>query len=52
MSNLAAESSTVVALRDFLRAERDAIYAVPYWKAGLDEDQYYDERHRSMDDGV
>ncbi|MGH8084913.1 MAG: siderophore-interacting protein [Lysobacter sp.] len=50
---LAGESAVVVAAREFLVAQRGvsrrAMYAVPYWKATLDEDTYHDERHRIMD---
>ncbi|NUO75332.1 MAG: siderophore-interacting protein [Lysobacter sp.] len=50
---LAGESRVVVALRNFLVAQRGvsrtAMYAVPYWKRDLDEDAYHDERHRLMD---
>ncbi|MGJ7901030.1 siderophore-interacting protein [Lysobacter sp. 1R34A] len=50
---LAGESAQVVAIRDFLAAERGVprrmMYAVPYWKDRWDEDRYHDERHRIMD---
>jgi NADPH-dependent ferric siderophore reductase len=49
-----AESAPVKAIRNYLREERglarQAVYAVPYWKAGLSEEVYHDERHRVMDD--
>ncbi len=52
-ATIAGESGAVVAIRDYLRRERglgrDAIYAVPYWKASLSEEGYHDERHRIMD---
>ncbi len=47
------ETRADIAIRDYLRRERglsrDAIYAVPYWKASLSEEGYHDERHRIMD---
>ena len=50
---LAGESSQVVAVRRHLReawdVPRTMMYAVPYWKARLDEEAYHDERHRIMD---
>jgi NADPH-dependent ferric siderophore reductase len=52
-ATIAGESGAVVAIRDYLRRERgvdrNAIYAVPYWKASLSEEGYHDERHRIMD---
>lgn len=51
---VAGEAAQVVAIRDMLRAERGldraSLYAVPFWKAGLDEEAYHDERHRVMDE--
>jgi NADPH-dependent ferric siderophore reductase len=52
-ATIAGESTAVVAIRDHLRRERgldrDAIYAVPYWKATLSEEGYHEERHEIMD---
>ncbi|WP_051512466.1 siderophore-interacting protein [Skermanella stibiiresistens] len=52
-ATIAGESGAVVAIRDYLRRERgldrNAIYAVPYWKASLTEEGYHEERHRIMD---
>lgn len=49
-----AESVAVKAIRNYLRKERGLarqdVYAVPYWRAGLSEEAYHDERHRVMDD--
>ncbi|WP_437517318.1 siderophore-interacting protein [Sorangium sp. So ce1099] len=51
---IAGESASVRALRDHLRSERglgrDAIYAVPYWRASRSEEAYHEERHRFMDE--
>ncbi|MCG8423910.1 MAG: siderophore-interacting protein [Proteobacteria bacterium] len=51
---IAGEHGAVVAIRDYLREThglgRDSMYAVPYWKAGLHEDAYHQERHRVMDE--
>lgn len=51
---VAGESSSVLAIRDYLRTERglgrDAMYAIPYWKAALSEEAYHEERHRVMDE--
>ncbi|WP_438020928.1 siderophore-interacting protein [Sorangium sp. So ce315] len=50
---VAGESSSVVAIRDHLLDERglgrEAMYAVPYWKASQSEEAYHAERHRIMD---
>lgn len=50
---LAGETSAVLAMRQYLREERalprSSMYAVPYWKATLDEEAYHEERHRIMD---
>ncbi|RDZ27163.1 siderophore-interacting protein [Lysobacter silvisoli] len=52
-ATLAGESGVVVAARNFLVGQRgvprSAMYAVPYWRRGSDEDAYHDERHRLMD---
>ncbi|WP_437321490.1 siderophore-interacting protein [Sorangium sp. So ce385] len=51
---VAGEASSVRAIRDHLRNERglgrDAMYAVPYWKADRAEEAYHEERHRFMDE--
>ncbi|WP_437663841.1 siderophore-interacting protein [Sorangium sp. So ce1182] len=51
---VAGESASVRALRDHLRGERglgrDAMYAVPYWRASRSEEAYHEERHRFMDE--
>lgn len=53
-ATIAGESAAVLALRDYLRRDRgldrDALYAVPYWKASLSEEGYHAERHRVMDE--
>lgn len=50
---VAAESAAVRTIRTYLRTEhgynRDNLYAVPYWKAGVAEEEYHDERHEEMD---
>ncbi|MDC0682119.1 siderophore-interacting protein [Sorangium sp. wiwo2] len=50
---VAGESSSVVAIRDHLLDERglgrEALYAIPYWKASQSEEAYHAERHRIMD---
>ncbi|WP_437693475.1 siderophore-interacting protein [Sorangium sp. So ce176] len=50
---VAGESSSVLAIRDHLLDERglgrEAMYAIPYWKATLSEEAYHAERHRVMD---
>ncbi|WP_437760441.1 siderophore-interacting protein [Sorangium sp. So ce1389] len=51
---VAGESDSVRAIRDHLRSERglrrDAMYAVPYWRASRSEEAYHEERHRFMDE--
>jgi NADPH-dependent ferric siderophore reductase len=50
---LAGEGSQVVTLRDQFRAQGVSparMYAVPYWKRSLSEEQYHEERHRVMDE--
>ncbi|MGK3963016.1 siderophore-interacting protein [Sorangium sp. So ce118] len=51
---VAGESDSVRAIRDHLRSERglgrDAMYAVPYWRASRSEEVYHEERHRFMDE--
>ena len=47
------EESLVVPLRRHVRraldAERQRVYAVPYWRSGKDEDAYHQDRHAVMD---
>ena len=47
------EESLVVPLRNHVRrdlgVERTAIYAVPYWRFGKDEEAYHQNRHAVMD---
>lgn len=51
---LAGENAQVIALRDFVRYDKqvpiDLIYAVPYWKDRYTEEAYHQERHRIMDE--
>jgi NADPH-dependent ferric siderophore reductase len=51
---VAGESTSVLAIRSYLRSERglqsSAMYATPYWKASLAEEVYHEERHRVMDE--
>jgi len=50
---VAGENDTVLNLRRYIRGEKDihrsCIYAVPYWKKGLNEEGYHNERHDVMD---
>lgn len=50
---LAGEDRLVVALRRYLRrekgCERQQLYAVPYWREGLNEEDYHHKRHEVMD---
>jgi NADPH-dependent ferric siderophore reductase len=50
---LAGEDAAVRAIRTYLRTERglerSMLQAVPYWKAGVNEEAYHEERHRIMD---
>lgn len=50
---LAGEDSMVVKLRRYLRrergCERQQLYAVPYWREGLNEEDYHHKRHEVMD---
>lgn len=52
---VAGEEGAVKAIRSLLLTqrglERSAVHAVPYWKAGMAEEAYHDERHRIMDGG-
>ena len=36
-------------VRRTLDAERQRVYAVPYWRSGKDEDAYHQDRHAVMD---
>ena len=51
---LAGENDLVVALRNYLRRERQydktMISAVPYWRQGVKEEDYHDTRHQVMDE--
>jgi NADPH-dependent ferric siderophore reductase len=51
---IAGENAQVIAIRDHLRQERGlpgtCMYAVPYWKRSLNEEEYHAERHRVMDE--
>lgn len=51
---IAGEASSVAAVRHYARVERGLergqVEAVPYWKAGVGEEAYHDERHRVMDE--
>jgi NADPH-dependent ferric siderophore reductase len=53
---LAGEGSAVVAVRDHLLNERGflktQLYATPYWRETLCEEEYHEERHRIMDELV
>lgn len=50
---LAGEDRIVVQLRRYLRREldvdRNQLYAVPYWREGLNEEDYHQKRHDVMD---
>ncbi|VVA46396.1 Vibriobactin utilization protein ViuB [Serratia ficaria] len=50
---LAGEDRLVVELRRYLRRERQCdrnrLYAVPYWREGLNEEGYHNKRHEIMD---
>lgn len=50
---LAGEDRLVVELRRYLRRERQCdrnhLYAVPYWREGLNEEGYHNTRHEIMD---
>ncbi|MFI8418292.1 siderophore-interacting protein [Serratia sp. NPDC078593] len=50
---LAGEDQLVVNLRRYLRrerqCERNQLYAVPYWRDGLNEEGYHEKRHEIMD---
>ncbi|CNF83366.1 iron-chelator utilization protein [Yersinia enterocolitica] len=50
---LAGEDRMVVQLRRYLRrekgCERQQLYAVPYWREGLNEEDYHHQRHEVMD---
>lgn len=48
-----AEARATAAVRSYLRngrgLERSQIDSIPFWKAGVDEERYHDERHETMD---
>ncbi|PWC12830.1 siderophore-interacting protein [Brenneria roseae subsp. americana] len=50
---LAGEDQLVVQLRRYVRrecgCERNQLYAVPYWREGLNEEAYHRKRHDIMD---
>lgn len=50
---IAGEDSLVVQLRRYLRREkggdRQQLYAIPYWREGLNEEDYHHKRHQVMD---
>ncbi|WON78536.1 siderophore-interacting protein [Serratia sp. UGAL515B_01] len=50
---LAGEDRLVVELRRYLRRElhcdRNQLYAVPYWREGVNEESYHNKRHEIMD---
>lgn len=50
---VAGENDTVLNIRRYIRKEKEVhrsfIYAVPYWKKGLSEEGYHNERHDVMD---
>lgn len=50
---IAGEDSLVVQLRRYLRREkggdRQQLYAIPYWREGLNEEDYHHKRHEVMD---
>lgn len=46
---LAGENDLVIQLRNYLNYNREQIYAVPYWRKGLGEEQYHQQRHQVMD---
>lgn len=50
---LAGEDRLVVELRRYLRrdrqCDRNQLYAVPYWREGLNEEGYHNKRHEIMD---
>ncbi|CFR26071.1 siderophore-interacting protein [Yersinia frederiksenii] len=50
---IAGEDSLVVQLRRYLRrekgCERQQLYAIPYWREGLNEEDYHHKRHEVMD---
>jgi NADPH-dependent ferric siderophore reductase len=51
---VAGESSEVLAIRDYLRAElgltRKSMYAIPYWRRRQNEEAFHEDRHRIMDE--
>lgn len=50
---VAAEANATVAIRNYWRKElglpRSQVEAIPFWKAGLAEETYHEERHHVMD---
>lgn len=50
---IAGENNTTLALRDYLRErfklKKSALYAIPYWRKGQDEEAYHQQRHTVMD---
>lgn len=50
---LAGEDRLVVQLRRYVRRERECernqLYAIPYWREGLNEEDYHHKRHDIMD---
>ncbi|GIV77820.1 MAG: siderophore-interacting protein [Litorilinea sp.] len=50
---IAGEAAMVTGLHSYLRTARavprEAIRAIPFWRAGLSEEEYHDERHQVMD---
>ncbi|NAW87038.1 siderophore-interacting protein [Photobacterium halotolerans] len=50
---LGGEEQIVVGLRRFIRRELDVertqVYAIPYWRFGIDEDSYHTSRHQVVD---
>lgn len=51
---IAGESSEVLAIRDYLRAEvgltKKNMYAIPYWRRRQSEEAFHEDRHRIMDE--
>lgn len=50
---IAGEASIVAGIHRYLRTVRaipkESIQAIPFWRAGLSEEEYHDERHREME---
>lgn len=53
-ATVAGENAAVIAIRRQLLFDRGlpraAVYAVPYWRRGDNEERYHEERHRIMDE--